>query len=96
MKTSLRHLILFIISLTLGCWLMMNATHSQRIASAQDNELDTVLAEMTLESFLTSLTLKTSNKAKLANFYLTNEIAQDEIVQTLINDGIVDYEIVEA
>jgi hypothetical protein len=94
MKTTLRYLT-FIISLTLGCWLMMNATHSQRIASAQDNDLDTVLAEATLESFLTSLTLNTNNKAKLANFYLTNEIAQSKIVQTLINDGLVDYKIVE-
>jgi hypothetical protein len=95
MKTSIRYHMLFIISLTLGCWLMMSTTNNQRLASAQDNDLDTVLAEATLESFLTSLTLNTNNKAHLANFYLTNEMAQDEIVRTLINDGLVDYEIIE-
>jgi Tol biopolymer transport system component len=95
MKTSIRYLIPFIISLTFGCWLIMNPTNNQRIASAQDNDLDTVLAEVTLESFLTSLTLNTNNKANLANFYLTNEMAQDEIVQTLINNDLMDYEIIE-
>ena len=94
MKTSLRYLT-FIISLALGCWLMMNATHGQRVAFAQDNDPDTLLAEATLESFLTGLTLNTNNKANLVNFYLADEMARAEIVQTLIDDSLVDYEIIE-
>jgi hypothetical protein len=94
MKTSLRYLT-FIISLTLGGWLMMSASHSQCIALAQGNDRDTLLAEATLEGFLTSLTLHTANKANLVNFYLTDEMTRAEIVQTLIKDGFMDYDIVE-
>ncbi|MBN1218110.1 MAG: PD40 domain-containing protein [Anaerolineae bacterium] len=94
MKT-IRYLILFIISLTLGCWWLMSVTHNQRIALAQNNNSDTVLAEATLDSFLTSLTLNTNNKAKLAKFYLTDEMTRAEIVQTLISESFVDYKIIE-
>ncbi len=94
MKTSLRYLT-FIFSLTLGCWLTLSATYSQPIAFAQDDNPDTVLVEATLESFLTSLTLATANKASLVNFYLTDEMVRAEIVQTLINGDLVDYEIIE-
>ncbi len=91
MKTSLWHLIII---LTLGYWLTtMTIFYNPRMAFAQDNDPDTLLVEATLESFLTSLTLNTASKARLVNFYLTDEMARAEIVQTLVDGGFTDYEI---
>ncbi|MFC1975168.1 TolB family protein [Chloroflexota bacterium] len=96
MKKRLRYFVPFIISLILGNWLMINTITNLPTASAQEIDLDTLLAQSTAEGFLTSLTLVSTNKANLASFYVADEVIGEEIVQTLVSKGIADYEIMNS